>query len=193
MRLFIAIDTEERIRQQLAQFVDELRRAVPEARFSRVEGLHITLKFLGETDKLDGIRNALAPVRGPAIPIEVIGTGFFPSARRPRVFWAGVNAPTSLAQLAFDIDGACAAVGFASETRAFTPHLTLAREGTGNPHAQTRAQSSALSRIAEMVSSRPQPDFGKMIATQFHIYESKLHPKGAIYTKLASFGLTSQE
>jgi 2'-5' RNA ligase len=193
VRLFIAIDIDEEIRHRLAAFVSDLRASVPEARFSRVEGLHITLKFLGECEKFQGLREALARISGPAIPITISGTGFFPHARRPRVFWAGIDAPPALATLADKIDYACAVLGFAPEKRAFTPHLTLARESTGNPHARDRAHSAALLRIAEVVSSSAQPDFGKMMATQFHIYESKLHPKGAIYRKIASFDLKTQE
>src|SRR5438309_801106 len=100
-----------------------------------------------------------------------------------RIFWllfivlttiTQIALPLWLAKLAADIDHACAALGFAAEARAFTPHLTLAREGTGNPHARAAGSSSALSRIAELLSSRPAPDFGTMLATRFHIYESKL-------------------
>ena len=88
MRLFVALDIPDNVRASLAALVLKLRAAFPNARWVRVEGLHVTLKFIGETssEKAAAIQAALAsiPSRTP-IPMKFHGLGFFPNVRRPRV------------------------------------------------------------------------------------------------------------
>src|SRR5579863_7363119 len=103
MRLFVAIDISDDVRRSLAALVVKLRSACQYARWARIEGLHVTLKFIGETpaEKIEPIKAALAAIPGRApFSIHFGGLGFFPSERRPRVLWAGVHAGTELAALA---------------------------------------------------------------------------------------------
>src|SRR5579872_5686260 len=109
MRAFIAIDVRDEIRKQLAETQRRLRPAAPDAKWSRPEGFHLTLKFLGEISdaqitKVTGALTALGSFK--PFPIEVKGFGFFPQPHKPRVFWAGVQAPPSLANLADTIQKA---------------------------------------------------------------------------------------
>jgi 2'-5' RNA ligase len=95
----------------------------------RTENLHVTLKFIGEiqAEKLGDIRAALSAVHSDrAVTLDFRGVGFFPSEKRPRVFWAGIDASANLARLAGDIDRALNNLAFRGE-RPFSPHLTLAR------------------------------------------------------------------
>ena len=180
MRLFVALDIPEDVRAELGAFAAKLRITCPNARWARIEGLHVTLKFVGETseDKAKMVKSALAdiPSRAP-ISIGFRGFGFFPNARRPRALWAGVEAGPELGELAAAVDIALEAPGIPREERAFSPHLTLARfdepRGLETLHA-------AIEKIGSL-------EFGTTIAKEFHLYESVLKRGGAEYTRLASF------
>jgi 2'-5' RNA ligase len=184
MRAFIAIDITPEIREQIGNFIQCNRDALAGARWVRAEGVHITLKFLGEiTDKQkQGVEAALGHIRAASFDLTVCGLGFFPSERRPRVFWVGIEAGETLSLLASAIDDALLPLGFEKEKRAFTPHLTLARL---DPAAKTGNPASAAQRFME----RQQPNFGTMTASEFFLFQSKLSPRGAQYTKLARFRL----
>lgn len=182
MRLFVALDIPEEVRTALREYIAPLRRACPNARWTRTEGQHVTLKFLGNVgeERLEMIRSVLAPVRSPeAVTMNFRGVDFFPNARRPRVFWAGVEASENLAALAADVEGALVAVGFPREQRPFRPHLTLAR--------LTDARSSASLAGALEKPGETQPEFGSATASEFVLYQSHLKPTGAEYTRLESF------
>jgi 2'-5' RNA ligase len=182
MRLFIALDLSPEIHQQLSALIAKMKSRAPNLRFVRPEGLHITLKFLGETpaSKLDILETALSQIEHPAFPLTVENLGFFPDAKRPRIFWAGISAPPDTASLlAAKVDHACTFVGLPPEKHEWKPHITLARIGSGNPqHFQPKADTQKM--------------FGMMMVTQFHIYESTLHPQGSIYNKIATFPLKSK-
>lgn len=190
MRLFIALDIDDAIRERLAKFMDGLRGFAPDVRFVSAASFHITLKFLGETDKLEPILRALAPIRCSHFQVDFRGYGFFPGLKNPRVFWAGIQSDPSLGQLAGKIDDAVTLLGFAPEKGPYHPHLTLARSGSGRPQKlpEDRA-TSRFARLQQKLSQLPEPEFGTMTAREFHLYESKLNPRGAVYTKLSSFPL----
>ena len=133
MRLFVALDIDPAIRQRLEEFVNGLRAHVPGVRFVGPETFHATLKFLGETARVEEIERALAAVHGAPFEMAFRGCGFFPSANRARVFWAGIEAPYDLQALATRVDQATGALGFPPERGPYKPHLTLARAGSGNP------------------------------------------------------------
>ena len=106
------------------------------------------------------------------------GVGFFPSARRPQVFWCGVQASANLALLAADIERALEPLGIPRESRAFVPHLTLARS------ARLLEGVKALAGEAEKLAGH---EFGSARETEFHLFESTLKPGGAVHQKIASF------
>lgn len=188
MRLFVALDIPEDIRQALAATVRTLRVACPDARWARIDGLHATLKFIGETpgEKLEPIKSALATVQAAApITLQFRGAGFFPDMRRPRVLWAGIEAGPDLAALARDVENSLAPLGIARETRAFSPHLTLARFDRPRGLALLHAALAAAGPL----------EFGATTAKEFHLYQSVLKRGGAEYTRLVTFsfaGSTSQ-
>jgi RNA 2',3'-cyclic 3'-phosphodiesterase len=190
MRLFVALDLDPSIRGRIAQFMDGVRGFAPDARWVSAESLHVTLKFIGEwpAERLDELKRALAGVRGQPAEITFSGTGFFPTQKSARVFWIGIEAGPELASLAGAVDAATSALGVESETRAFAPHLTLARTGSGRPQrVSSDRTSSSFRRLQEKLAAMPVPAFGTMSPRESFLYESKLSPKGAVYTKLASF------
>jgi len=184
MRLFVALDIDPAIRQRLEEFVNDLRAQVPGVRFVGPETFHVTLKFLGETTRVDEIERALAGVRGAPFEMVFRGCGFFPSANRARVFWAGIEAPSDLQALAARVDQATGALGFPPEQGPYTPHLTLARAGSGNPRARRGDRPDrSLQDVQKCLSGKPSPDFGTMTVHEFFLYESILSPRGATYRK----------
>ncbi|PYY15303.1 MAG: RNA 2',3'-cyclic phosphodiesterase [Acidobacteria bacterium] len=180
MRLFVAIEISPDIRARITDFILRTQPCLTNARWGRPEGLHITLKFLGNVadQRRNAIEEALGRIASRQFDVSLQNIGVFPNARSPRVLWVGIQSGPELANLATIVDGVLVQLGFEREKRAFTPHVTLARFKEGS---RTQNVSSAL--------PESNPSFGTMTATEFHLYESKLSPKGASYSKLASFAL----
>jgi RNA 2',3'-cyclic 3'-phosphodiesterase len=180
VRVFVALDVPEPVRARLAELSARLKKVCPNARWVRLEGVHITLKFIGEVspEKLEQTRHALGelPNFGP-ITVRFAGLGFFPSACRPRVFWAGVEADPKLAELASAIEVKLRPLGFAPEQRSFHPHLTLARF---EPPQGTQA-------LRQAVEAMGAPEFGEETFWEFHLYQSVLKRSGAEYTRLVTY------
>jgi len=191
MRLFVALDIPDAVRNAIAGYVDELRRAAPEGKWVRDESYHVTLKFIGEWPRdVSEVIEVLQKVEAAQVTLSIRGNGFFPNVKEPRVFWVGIEADAHLAPLAYKVDEACAVLGIEGERRDFSPHLTLARSGSGSPRPKKDERSvPSMKRLAERIAGMPSPDFGTIHATEFFLYESKLSPSGAKYTKLKAFPL----
>jgi RNA 2',3'-cyclic 3'-phosphodiesterase len=190
MRVFVGLDIPEDIRAAIARYMDGLRNFAPEVRWVKPESFHVTLKFIGEqsSDQVEGIKRELATVKSVKFDIAFRETGFFPNAKSPRVFWVGIHAGKELSRLAAGIDEVVSRTGLPRETNAYKPHLTLSRSGSGSPHPKPGERpSNKLAWLVESLKGMPQPDFGTMTAHEFYLYESKLGPGGARYTKIASF------
>ncbi|HMD96837.1 MAG TPA: RNA 2',3'-cyclic phosphodiesterase [Terriglobia bacterium] len=186
MRAFVAIELPPAVQGELRRQQAAFRAVAPEARWTRPEGVHITLKFLGEIDggRVEKVVDTLAAL-GPLAEfwIEVRDFGFFPDARRPRVFWAGVHAPADLTALAGRVEGAMGDLGFAREERAFTPHLTLARFKIPRPQPD----------LAALVETQRHLSLGRFQVSGFFLFESRLSPQGAEYRKVAGFPMEGVE
>ena len=183
MRLFTGLDLPAEVVHNLEQLLERLR---PAARihWSLPANLHITTKFLGEwpEERLGELKAALAALESqPPIAVHIRKVGFFPNPHAPRVFWCGIDAP-GLEALANHTDGATAALGIVRETRAFSPHLTLARI----------KEKVNLHPLREAVVGLPSLDFGQFQAASFFLYQSTLRPSGSVYTKLAEFPLAKR-
>ena len=180
MRAFIAIDLPSDIHKELARWQATFRPLTSGARWTHPEGIHLTLKFLGEiSDAQAGQVTAALAALGAFAPfaVEFKNFGFFPDARRPRVFWAGVAAPADLAHLARRVEDAMEKIGFPPEQRPYSPHLTLARFREPRPEPALR----------DAVEKQADPLLGRFDVTEFFLYESKLNPKGAEYRKVERF------
>ena len=196
MRLFLALDIDDAIRERIARFVDEVRNFSPDARWVKPESLHVTLKFIGEVpdDTVEKIKQALKDVSAATTEIKFRGYGFFPTPKSARVLWIGMESGPQLAQLAAAIDERAVNLGIKKEDRAFSPHLTLARAagGSGSPRwRKGDGPNRAFSYLQEKLCALPVPEFGTMTPREFFLYQSQLSPKGSKYTKLARFALQS--
>jgi 2'-5' RNA ligase len=192
MRLFVALDLEDEIRQRIAMYVQGLTGFAPDTRWAKVPSLHVTLKFIGEHPEagLARLQDTLAKIEAKPFSLAFRGYGFFPTTSAARVFWLGIEASAELPNLATQVDTALAALSIPREEHIFTPHLTLARSGSGAPRlGREEKSSSRFERLQKQLSAMAPPDFGTMTAREFFLFRSELSPKGSRYTKLASFAL----
>ena len=129
MRLFVAVDMPPEIKDAVARVIEELRPAVPGARWVPRDNLHLTLAFLGETPLVDEVSLAVTAAAKRVAPFEtgLAGAGTFPSVRRARVVWLGLAGEESFAAAASAVWGELAPLGFEPEKRSFSAHLTVAR------------------------------------------------------------------
>jgi 2'-5' RNA ligase len=192
MRVFVALDIDDSIRARLEKFLDGVRGFAPEARWVRPESMHVTLKFVGEkpAETVEEIKRALGGIQGSALKISFRGYGFFPTTKSARVFWVGISAGPQLAALAKSVDQAAAAFGVPKEEHEFSPHLTLARRGSGAPHPRkSDGTTNTFQRLQDKLAAMAELDFGTMTACEFFLYQSQLMRGGARYTKIGRFGL----
>jgi RNA 2',3'-cyclic 3'-phosphodiesterase len=187
MRIFIALDIPAEIRARITEYMDRARGYAPQARWARPEGLHVTLKFVGEVSdaKVQEIKDGLAVVKAQPFEVKFSGAGFFPTAKSPRVFWIGVEGGAALAQLARAVDNVTHQAGIAKEERAFSPHLTLARAAAGS------GSTHQLRPLQYLLEKEAAPQFGTMTAQEFWLYRSELARGGSKYTKLERFGIAA--
>ncbi len=190
MRLFVALDIDAGIRDRIAEFRNQMRPLAPDVRWVGPETFHVTLQFLGETKKLDEIQRALRQVKGSPIAIAFHSAGFFPNPKSPRVFWVGIEADEHLQELVSSIAQVLQPLGFERDAGPFKPHLTLARAGSGRPRPVAGERAAAgLRQVRAKVETLASLEFGTMTAREFYLYESKLSPAGAQYTKLSRYPL----
>jgi 2'-5' RNA ligase len=194
MRLFIALDIDEEIRQRIRTFLYGVRGFAADARWVKPESLHVTLKFIGEQpdESVDAIEEALAHVSGLPFELNFRGYGFFPTPKSARVFWIGIQSGPQLSALASAIDNATATLNIPREERAFSPHLTLARRrgGSGSPRRiKGDSPNNTFHRLSEKLTAMTSHEFGTMTACEFFLYQSQLSRSGSLYTKLKGFPL----
>lgn len=179
MRIFIALDIPADVGASLTKYMESVRLLAPDARWARVEGLHVTLKFVGEASesRVEEIKTALASVKTAPFTVRFAGVGVFPNPKAARVFWAGVDGGDNLPRLASTIDAALEKLAFPRETKPYHPHLTLAR-----------TSSRPLRELQPLLAEAP-PQFGTMTAREFFLYQSQSQKGGSKYTKLERFNL----
>ncbi len=179
IRCFIAIKLPEGIRRSIADLIAELRKAGTDVSWVPTEKIHLTLKFLGNTDdslipKLkERISKKLSHYN--AFYIKIGGVGCFPSEKRPRVLWVGIENSDLLKSIQKDIDTEVAEFGFALDNRLFSPHLTIGRLRS------QKGISEMIRRFAEFRTA----DFGAVEVKSIHFMKSELKPAGAEYTSIA--------
>jgi 2'-5' RNA ligase len=197
MRLFVALDIDQQIRDGIASFISDMRVLAPAVRWVQPESLHVTLKFIGERPDtmVQAIENALSGILAKAFQLSFRGAGFFPTELLARVVWIGIQADAALAELAAQMERSFVPLGIEAEKRAFSPHLTLARagDGSGAPGRQQGDRPNRrFSTLQAKLNALPSPVFGTMNATEFFLYRSQLSSRGAQYTKIARFPLSHQ-
>jgi len=187
LRLFVACELPPALRDALGRVQEELRaRGAGRLRWVRPEGVHLTLKFLGEVPaaKREAVENALAAAVVSPFAFDVrLGSplGGFGGRQRLRVIWVGLEGDVEgLAELAALVEEALRPLGFPREGRPFAPHLTLAR-------VPDDVGPQERSRLADLLEAFSSPSLPSMTLTAVSLMQSFLLPTGARYQCLATF------
>ncbi len=186
LRTFIAIELDETVRSAIGRVQGKFKRAAPPGSVKWVapDSIHLTLKFLGDTprSRIPQIEAALqtACIAHASFEFSVEGRGCFPSFHRPRVIWVAVrDKGQMLAHLQRDIERRVAPLGWPTEERGFSPHLTLGRVTKGADRATEEA-------VGQIVERSVVEQIGVQRVTAVSLIQSDLRPAGPVYTRLLS-------
>jgi len=180
-RGFIAIELDAS--SALIQFQQELVQSGAHIKLVEPHNIHLTLKFLGDTDEslIDPITTILTDAAKTTAPFQLSlqGTGVFPNEKYIRVIWIGMTATDIITPLAKYIDTHLSTLGFKLEARAFSPHLTVARVKS--------AQN--IDQLLSVVHQHHSDHFASQQITALSLKKSDLTPTGPIYTTLSEIPL----
>jgi len=192
VRLFVAVELPAGLKQELVELVGRLRLEGGQSgvRWTDPQGIHLTLKFLGNvaTGRLEEIASVLeGAVRGVApFRLGVSGLGVFPNPRRVRVAWVGLSGDLDvLGRLQKQVEAALASLGFEAEARGFTPHLTLARVRDQVPPGEREAFGRLI--LGASFESRQGIEVGAI-----SLMRSQLTRQGAVYSRISSIALEGE-
>ena len=183
LRSFVAVEIPAGIQAAIAGSTAALQKALPRplVRWIATQNLHLTLKFLGDVSpaNLERLAEALKveAARLAGFELSVGGLGAFPTPRRARVLWVGIQAPAALASLQHLVEGIAARMGYPPDERPFSPHLTIGRVGQN-------ATAADLARIRTAIEGAVVGPLGTARVDAVHIFKSDLQPAGSVYTHL---------
>jgi len=179
LRCFIAIEIPETIKKSIADIIESLKKSGSDVKWVSDENIHITLQFLGETEEalIPDIKGALNKILATYSPfyIKIADVGCFPSGRRPRVIWVGMEESKSVINLYNYIASEMVKLGYQKEERGFTPHVTIGRVKSN------RNLGELLRRLDEFTVT----DFPDFEVQNITLMKSELKPSGAKYYSLA--------
>ncbi|HNX58774.1 MAG TPA: RNA 2',3'-cyclic phosphodiesterase [Spirochaetota bacterium] len=185
MRLFVGINPSDGVRDAISGFIATLESADRadrgKIRFTSPDNIHLTLKFLGETDpaRIPLIDDALSRISMEPFTVTVFGAGGFPSAtNEAQILWTGTKRSEPLSRLAGLTERVLEPAGFQRETRPFAPHFTIAR-----------TRGKAGDGVIRLIRANGNTDFGSFDVDAVHLYVSESAPGGVRYRKLSRFGL----
>jgi 2'-5' RNA ligase len=175
MRLFVALA----IPDSVAQNIMLIQGGVPGARWQTRAQLHLTLRFIGETDGRDAamLDDALAGIEAPAFDLQLHGVGQFGN-KQPHALWAGVRKSEALEHLQRKVDTAIRRVGQPQDAHKFTPHVTLAR--LRNPEGP---------KLIEWLTHNALFTSAEFRVEAFHLYSSRLTGDGSVYAVERDYSL----
>ncbi|MCK4487519.1 MAG: RNA 2',3'-cyclic phosphodiesterase [Desulfobacterales bacterium] len=184
IRSFIAINVPEPVLQAIAKAQDTLRGSGLKIRWVRKEGMHLTLKFLGDIhrDDVERIRAAMGRAAKAFSPftLRAEGIGVFPDLKRPRVVWVGISGDGEvLLALQRDLESQLSGLGFPKEKRPFKGHLTIGR-------VKGRLDRAKLGKALQALGEFRTESF---TAESVVLFQSELRPSGAVYSRLAEVAL----
>ena len=185
LRAFIAVEIPHEIQQAIhSQAVSVLRKTTDSlVRWVSPENMHLTLKFLGDVSptNVDLLTRMLSAEADSAhcFDLQIGGLGSFPSLRKPRVLYIGIQAPAGLEALQRGVEAASRRLGYESEDRGFSPHLTIGR-------VRQDASTTDQQKIRQALEKIRIDSLGMARVDSVHLFKSDLRPTGSVYTKLFS-------
>ena len=186
LRAFIALEIPAKVQKDIYQATSNLRRGTGSLiRWVPAENMHLSLKFLGDISPAN-VEFLTQMIQTEAdshhrFDIHLKGLGSFPGPKRPRVIYIGIQAPAELEALQHGVESATHRLGFESEDRSFSPHLTLGRV----KHA-LRISAADQQQIRRALEETRIDSLGTARVDSVHLYKSDLKPTGSVYTKLYS-------
>ncbi len=190
LRSFVAVEIPAGMQSALAHSTAPLQKALPKplVRWVAPQNVHLTLKFLGDISpaNLERLAEALKAeaMAHETFSMSVGGLGAFPTPRRARIIWIGLEAPAALTALLRGVEAVAARLGYASEDRPFSPHLTIGRVGQN-------VSGTDLQRIRAALEGTVIGALGTVQVEAVHMFRSDLQPGGPVYTRLYSLPLKS--
>ncbi len=184
LRAFIAVEIPSEIQQNVYKETSNFRKGIDSlVRWVPVENMHLTLKFLGDVSPAN-VESLIQMLRNEAVAIScftihLTGLGSFPSLRRPRVIYIGIQAPTALDGLQRGIESASRRLGYEAEERPFSAHLTLGR-------VKQNITAIDQQKIRRAVEGTQVDLLGSARVDSVSLYKSELKPSGSVYTRLYS-------
>ena len=193
LRSFIAVNIPSEIQSAAARSIAPLQKILskPLVRWVPLENVHLTLKFLGDVSP-DNLSRLAEAIKGETqyhenFAITVGGLGAFPNPRRARILWIGLECPLALKALMLGVETVAARLGYASEDRPFSPHLTIGRVGQN-------VSTAGFQSIKTAIEGTNVGTLGTIHVNALNIYKSDLLPGGSVYTNLYTLPLKpSQE
>jgi 2'-5' RNA ligase len=184
LRAFIAVEIPTDIQQTIHRETANFRKAIQSlVRWVPPQNMHLTLKFIGDVslNSLDFLRQMLRTEAAnvTCFDIRLAGLGAFPNLKRPRVLYIGIQAPAMLDALQHGIESASRRLGYESEDRPFSAHLTLGR-------VRQNATAVEQQQIRRAIEGTQVDLPGSARVDSVHLYKSELNPGGSVYTRLYS-------
>jgi RNA 2',3'-cyclic 3'-phosphodiesterase len=182
IRAFVAVKLAPVVTEEIAKVRSALQAAGGDVRWVRTEGIHLTLKFLGDVARpqvepiLDALRGALR--EQPGLRVRAQGVGAFPSLRRPKVVWVGLTG-NGLKPLSEAVETALMPLDFPPEEREFKPHLTIGRVRS----------LRGWEKVFAVAKRYEHTEFGESVIEHLTLYQSDLRPDGAVYHPLGTVPL----
>ena len=185
LRAFIAVEIPSSLQNTIQESTASLHKTLGNEliRWVPPQNVHLTLKFLGDVSSpnLDLIKQMLIAETGQHLCFEMQmeGIGSFPNPRRPRVIWVGLRAPAALESLQRGIESASARLGYTSEEKTFSPHLTIGR-------VKQNLSAPEIQRVRVALEETKIGLLGIVRVDAAHLFKSDLQPNGSVYTRLFS-------
>lgn len=183
VRTFVALELSEKLKEGILDLIEEMRGTGLKGSWSRASTLHVTLKFLGDVDedRLPEIVSAVGTAAGkvPPFSFRTRRLGAFPSSKRPRVLWMGIEGGDELFRLQQAVEEELSAIGFPRERKRFHPHITLGR-----------LREPATGGLEGLLRELGYPE-GEVLVDEVRVMRSTLAPGGAIHEKVAGAPLGS--
>lgn len=185
IRSFLAIEITAPIIKEIGEVLDSLRLSPGDVKWVKPENIHLTLKFFGNIEEADIERicsqvEAVVSKRRPFL-LRISGMGAFPNSRSPKVIWLGVEEEgKELELIQQEVERKLEKIGFKSEKRPFSAHLTVGR-------VRSSRGRKDLSQAIQMFAKK---DLGSFEVSSLVLFKSDLTPKGSIYTRLRTIGFS---
>jgi 2'-5' RNA ligase len=182
-RLFIAAELPDTIKAELAATQAQLRRSAPPVAWVAPGAMHLTIRFLGETDAtlVPDLHAAIgaALAAHPPMTLRLSGAGAFPNDRKPAVLWVGLGGSVAaLARAQTGVESALRGLGLAPEPKPYHPHLTLGR-------VRREASQEQRRRLGEALHALEPPTPLAWTIERVILFRSELRSSGPVYTEIA--------